>query len=772
MFAAIARFAIRFRWLIVAVWLIGGVAGARLLPNLASVNTFNVQLLPTSSPSQQANQLAVPFQGSLPSSAALNPPSTILIAQRTPGPLSAADNAAISQVEQQTARLAGVSLVRDEGISADGKAREALVVVQASAAQNETASENIVSAIRASEVAAGAPAGLSFHLTGPFAASVDALGAHPANITVVTILFLIVLLFVVYRALLAPLLTLLPTILSLLLAEGLVAELVKAGLLSAILVDLLIILLLGAGTDYGLFLAFRFREELLRETDPHKALVAAMSGVGKVISYSAFIVALSLFLLLLAPFGIYRGFGPAFAIGVGVLLASSLTLTPALLAIFGRAAFWPSHSRPGKPRAGGIRWGWLTERVVRHPVVTLLVGMVLFSVLGTGLVGYQTSDFLSTPPAGSDSAAGAQVLTTHFPAANPLSDKLLLRFGTSVWDDPALLTEAQTRLADASVFEAISGPLGPGHGSISAAQLAGLHASLGPALSLSPTPPTGSQVAPELYQRYQRTAQFISPDGRTVQYYAVLRAGAVGSSAASSAIPQAQAALASVARTVGAQVYGVAGPDADAHDIASVSTLSTAVVVPLVLMLILLLLALLLRSLVAPWYLALTVGLSYLAALGFAMLVFVHLGNADGLLFVLPLLLFIFSMAIGEDYNILVMSRIREEAGKQASLREAVIHAVNITGPTVTSAGIILAGTFLVLGLAGGSGEDQQLGFSIAFGVALDTFFVRTLLVPAIAVLLGRWNWWPAPLFHHRNNTTGETGKTAKEVSVEIPQQS
>src|SRR5262249_19167518 len=164
------------------------------------------------------------------------------------------------------------------------------------------------------------------------------------------------------------------------------------------------------------------------------------------------------------------------------------------------------------------------------------------------------------------------------------------------------------------------------------------------------------------------------------------------------------------------------------------------------LLLILILLGLLLRSLVAPWYLVVTVGLSYLASLGFAMLVFVHLGGNDGLIFVLPLLMFVFAMALGADYNILVMSRIREEAHHAPSLSVALTRAIGITGGTVTSAGIILAGTFAVLGLAGGSSEAQELGFSIAFGVVLDTFFVRTLLVPSIAMLLSRWNWWPSAL--------------------------
>jgi RND superfamily putative drug exporter len=170
--------------------------------------------------------------------------------------------------------------------------------------------------------------------------------------------------------------------------------------------------------------------------------------------------------------------------------------------------------------------------------------------------------------------------------------------------------------------------------------------------------------------------------------------------------------------------------------------------VPVVLLIIAVLLAILLRSLVAPWYLILTVGLSYLATLGFANIVFVHLTyNSGGLSFILPFLLFIFGMALGEDYNILVMSRIREEAHGDVKLRGAITKAVGFTGTTVTSAGLILAGTFGVLGIVGGQVEVQQIGFSIAIGILLDTFFVRTLFVPSIAVLLGKWNWWPSKLY-------------------------
>jgi RND superfamily putative drug exporter len=158
-------------------------------------------------------------------------------------------------------------------------------------------------------------------------------------------------------------------------------------------------------------------------------------------------------------------------------------------------------------------------------------------------------------------------------------------------------------------------------------------------------------------------------------------------------------------------------------------------------------LALLLRSLVAPLYLIATVALSYLASLGLASFVFLRLAGDSGINFAIPILLFIFAMALGEDYNILLMTRVREEAHDHP-LREALVRAIGFTGGTITSAGLILAGTFSVLAIAGNSDQARQLGFTVAFAVLLDTFFVRTLLVPSVALLLGRWNWWPSALSH------------------------
>jgi putative drug exporter of the RND superfamily len=159
------------------------------------------------------------------------------------------------------------------------------------------------------------------------------------------------------------------------------------------------------------------------------------------------------------------------------------------------------------------------------------------------------------------------------------------------------------------------------------------------------------------------------------------------------------------------------------------------------------LLAMMLRSLIAPLYLIASVLLSYLAALGFAILVFDIIGGESGVNFVLPFLMFVFLMALGEDYNILVMSRIREEAHHDA-LTPAVRRAIQMTGGTVTSAGLILAGTFIVLTIAA-TGQVREIGLGLAAGILIDTFFVRTLLIPSIVILLGRWNWWPSALHEY-----------------------
>jgi putative drug exporter of the RND superfamily len=238
-----------------------------------------------------------------------------------------------------------------------------------------------------------------------------------------------------------------------------------------------------------------------------------------------------------------------------------------------------------------------------------------------------------------------------------------------------------------------------------------------------------------------------------VQFMASLRVGSPDSNAAISLVPTMRADLDAAAARAHASDDGVAGDSPSLYDVRTASHNDLVRIVPVAVIIIGLLLSLLLRSAVAPLYLVVSVALSYLASLGASVLVFQVFGGSDGLSFILPFLMFVFLLALGEDYNILVMSRIREEA-HELPLRTAVARAIEVTGTTVTSAGMVLAGTFLVFAIAGASGADgsqiREIGVGLAIGVALDTFVVRTLVVPSTVVLLGRWNWWPDAL-HDRH---------------------
>ena len=544
---------------------------------------------------------------------------------------------------------------------------------------------------------------MGIHFAGQLATIVDnnAAQKHTQQLTQqLSILFIIVLLLIVFRAALAPLVTLLPAALSLVIASPVIAESTHVGVEVSTLTQLiLIVIVLGAGTDYGLFLIFRVREALAHGVEPRDAVINAVSRVGETITFSALTVIAALCSVVLADFGFYRGLGPALAIGIAITLIGGLTLLPALLAIFGRAVMWPSKPRPGHEYRGA--WGEIAARIVSRPKRTLAIGLVVFLGLASFVFAYKPAGFGSqTPPSGSDAAAGQQLLD-HFPVSVRNPTNVIIKLPESARLNPAKIAVATAALKRQPQFTAVTGALNP----------------------------AGSR------------SQYISPDGKTLQFYVALSAGDPASTAALNAVPSIRAAVSSVATSIGAVASGVTGQAPASYDVSHISTNDLKRIIPIVLIVIGILLVILLRSLVAPVYLILSVVLSYLAALGLAILVFVVIGGASGLNFVLPFFMFIFLMALGEDYNILVMTRIREEA-RHADLPTAVHRAIAASGGTVTSAGLVLAGTFAVLTVAG-NGQTRQIGLGLAAGVLLDTFLVRTLLIPSVVVLLGDRNWWP-----------------------------
>ena len=759
-FSAIGRLTVRFRWLVILAWVAGAIAAISLLPSLSSVTqNNNTKFLPSSAPSIHAATLAAPF-----GTANLIP--IPVVAARSGAPLTAADIAAISRLERQLKTVGSVEGVRDLGRSADGKAEQLVVLAQqlggSGSGQQVT---NLVNALRAEIKQANPPPRLQVHLAGDVATQVDqqtASGNTGNQVQDFSALFIILLLVLIFRSLTLALVTLVPAFISVAIAGPLVGLAGQHGLqVSPIAQLLLIVLVLGAGTDYGLFLVFRVREERRNGLAPREAIVKSVTRVGEAITFSAATVIVALLTLLAATFPFYSNLGVPLAIGIGVMLLAGLTLLPALLSVrlagialkrrIFRSAFGKEKLLPwtiqGTSKSGA--WGRIASRIVRRPAITLITGLVVFGALASVSFGYKAAGFggNTAPPAGSDSAAGQALLTRHFPQSSANPTNLIFRLPVPAWQDPAALATAQRLLFTSGLFTQVAGPLNPGGGSLKPSQFATLHALLGPPGALPAAPPPDVNVPLAAYEAYRATGNYVSRDGHIVQFAAGLKAGDPGSTAALNAVPDIRAETAQVARAIGAVDWGVGGEAPALYDISAISDSDLARVIPLAIVVIGLLLALVLRSLVAPLYLIASVALSYFAALGLAVLIFIKIGGDSGLTFFLPFLMFIFLLALGEDYNILVMTRIREEAQK-LRLRDAVTRAIGATGTTVTSAGLVLAGTFLVLTVVGGRGSGGSqildIGIGLALGILMDTFLVRTLLVPSTVVLLGRWNWWPS----------------------------
>jgi len=786
-FGAIGRFAVRFRWLVVLAWIAAAFGAVTQLPSLASVtNNNNSTFLPASAPSEHAAVLAAPL-------GTANLFGIPVVAARSGAPLAPADVMALAALQHQLGTVPGVSRVQDLGRSPDGQAEQLQVLAQASGG-NQSQQTDLVDGLRAKIASAGLPAGLQVHLAGDIAVSVDqqkASGNTGGKVQDFSALFIIVLLVLIFRSLTLALTTLAPAFISVLISGPLVGEAAKHGLqVSPLAQFLLIVLVLGAGTDYGLFLVFRVREEL--RAVPHgtqgdsypgsrsvpgsmlgdliharrpaaDAIVRSVTRVGESITFSAATVIAAVLTLLLASFTFYSDLAVPFAIAIAVTLVAALTLLPALLSIrlsllaakrtlframFGRPKLLPWNIQ-GSGKSGV--WGQVAGRVVRHPVPTLLAGVVVFGGLAFAVLGYTAAGFGGnvSPPAGSDSAAGQALLTKHFPqaAANPTS--VIFQFSDPVWQDPVPLATATSKLRASGLFTQVIGPLNPAGAPLTPAQYSSLHAQLGPAKALPAVPPPGSKVPAALYEAYRATSNYVSPDGRVVQYSTGLKAGDPGGTAALDAVPSIRAVTTATAKSIGATDSAVGGEAPAIYDISSISNNDLKRVIPVAIVVIGLLLAIVLRSLVAPLYLIASVGISYLAAFGLSVLLFVEIGHNGGLVFFMPFLMFIFLLALGEDYNILMMTRIREEA-RSFPLRDAVTRALSVTGTTITSAGLVLAGTFVVFGIVagGGSGGSQfrDIAIGLALGILMDTFLVRTLLVPSTVVLLGRWNWWPSKM--------------------------
>lgn len=534
-----------------------------------------------------------------------------------------------------------------------------------------------------------APAGLQTSVTGPAGFSADAIevfGDINTTLLLATSAIVIVLLLIIYRS---PIFWLVPVI-SVFLAEFVVRGLGYVAGSNGVTINgqtqgILLVLVFGAGTDYALLLVARYREELHLRDDRHEAMRVALSQAGPAIAASAGTVVAGLLVLGLADVNGTAGLGPVGAMGVAVAAVAMLTILPALLVIVGRWVFWPfipRHDRDQAELATRGVWRRIGERVAARPRRVWVGTSLVLLAACLGLVSFNTGlTDANGFTGGVEAVEGQDLLARSFPAGASAPTTVLVPAGGDV---SAVADAARRTPGVAAVGDAQTGP-------------AGTRLSL----TLQPAP-------------YSTAAYDLIPDIRDE------------------------------VKAAGGDGVLVGGPTAESADLRVASTRDTLLLPPLILLVVLVILAVLLRSILAPLLLVATVILSFLASLGASVLLFNHVFGAPGQDPSLPLYGFVFLVALGVDYNIFLMARAREEAGRHGT-REGILRALAVTGGVITSAGIVLAGTFAVLGVLP-LWALFQIGFLVAFGVLVDTLIVRSVLVPALVSDIGDRVWWPSAL--------------------------
>ncbi|MET8703849.1 MMPL family transporter [Kitasatospora sp. NPDC004723] len=669
----------RGKWVVLALWLVLLVVAGPLAGKLAGAEDNQASSwLPSNAESTRVLDEQRAFQP-------VDTAQAVVVYVRESG-ITPADRAEAARDAEAFASAPHVlGPVQGPVESADGQALQTIVPIDIGTGGWQDL-RPAVDSLRAT--AAANSQGMTTHVTGPAGVGADqaeAFAGIDSTLLAATVTVVIVLLLLTYRS---PVLWMLPLFSAagaLVVAQAVIYLLAKhAGLtVNAQSAGILIVLVLGAGTDYALLLTARYREELRRHEDRHEAMAFALHRAGPAILASSATVIVSMLCLLVAEMNSTSGLGPVCAIGVLVALLAMLTLLPALLVIVGRWVFWPVRPAFGTPeptRTG--RWAHVGAWIARRPRkvwtgTTLALAACCIGLVSLNATGLSTAGTFTGKP---DSVVGQEVLAAHFPAGTGAPLTVISAAG-----------EAEAVRAVTQQTAGVSGTTQP----VTHEGRAMFQATL--------TDPPDSQAAKDTVDRLRTSVH---------------------------AVPNADAQ--------------VGGSTAVILDAGRAATSDNRTIIPLVLGVVLVILALLLRAVTAPLVLIATVVLSYAAALGISAFFFAHVFHFEGQDNAFPLFVFVFLVALGIDYNIFLMTRVREES-VQHGTRPGALAGLAATGGVITSAGLILASTFAVLGTLPIVGF-AEIGFAVALGVLLDTLVVRSVLVTAVTLDLDRHMWWPSEL--------------------------
>lgn len=695
LFAWLGRSVVRHPWRVIALWIIAAAAVILTSPGLPTT-TNESSFLPKDYESIRAIDLqdnAFPRTGHVTAAAAI-----IVFSRTDGGKLTAADSAKVDAIATSLAdqHIANIVSIK-AGQASPNRLVQTATVAMPNDAVNGSASGagDAVKALRADLKPLVAGTDLAEGITGQAAQSLDSQQSSNRADQIVlaaTLGLILVLLLLIFRS---PIIALLPLIVIALVSQvatGIIADVNKVSNLNtdSSISTILIVVLFGIGTDYILFLMFRYRERLRLGEDRKQAMVSAVTRVGEVISSAAGVVIVAFLALILSTLSVLRSLGPALAIAVAVTLVAGLTLIPAVVSLLGPKVFWPSKSWRAEPRSA--RFGAIGDALGRRPALFAGVSGLLLLGLAIGAFSFKPTFDLSS--AGIPATAESQVALVTLEKGLP----------PGATDPTDVFLHAST-------------------GSLSPSQLTGYGAAL---KGLNGVGAVGTPT--------------VSADGATADYPLTLSYNPT-STQAIDAIKNSVRPGAHASAPPGTYAL-VGGTTAVFADIQRAVNHDYAVVFPVAAAIILLILVLLLRSLVAPWYLLLSVGLGFGATLGASVLVFQVARHEAGLVFLLPVYMYLFVVALGTDYNILMIARLREEAREGKDARQAAATALRHTGPTISAGGVILAGTFASLILAGNT-ILSQLGFAVSCGIALAAFVMALFFCPGITALLGHRAWWP-----------------------------